>query len=233
MPLVPQVNLQVFDKWNIDFVKPINPPGQRIGVRYIISAIDYLLMWAEAQPVKDCNTKTAVKFIFEYILSRFGCPKILISDQGSHLLNNTIEALTEEFQVYHKKRTPYHTQENGTEAFNKILENALTKVCNMNRDDWDLRIPIVLWAYRTTCKNLTGTVTTTDTLATSPVAPPAASPVVPPVAASMPQKQRKSPRKQKTKEERSKNKQDKKPAKPFKPKKQSKQSPLRKKKRNK
>ena len=32
----------------------------------------------------------------------------------------------------------------------------MTKVCNANRDEWDLKIPAVLWAYHTTCKRLTG-----------------------------------------------------------------------------
>ena len=79
-----------------------------------------------------------------------------MSDHGSHFINRAVSVLTEELKIQHKKITPYHPQVNGTvEAFNKILEHALTKVCNANCNDWDLNIPVVLWEYHTTCKRLT------------------------------------------------------------------------------
>eukprot|EP00253_Pinus_taeda_P030377 PITA_30377 len=124
------MTLQPFEKWAIDFVAPIQPQGKKTGALYIITATEYLTQWAEAQPAKDCTgtSATTAKFLFEYVLTRFGCLKILMSDHGTHFLNEMISALMAEFQVYHLKITPYRQHANGrAEAFNKVLEDVLTK----------------------------------------------------------------------------------------------------------
>jgi hypothetical protein len=138
-------------------VGPINPPEKRSGARYIITAINYLMTLAESTLVKDCSAETTTHLLFEQVITIFGFPRILMSDQGTYFIKNIIRAMTEEFEDYNKKITPYHPQANGiVEAFNKILENVMTKICNVNRDDEDLKIPAILWAYRSTCKKLIG-----------------------------------------------------------------------------
>ena len=83
-------------------------------------------------PVKDCTAAIAVKFLFENVVTRFGFPKNLLSKKGMHFFNKMIVELATEFQIQHKNMTPYHPQENEmVEYFNKILDNALIKVCNV------------------------------------------------------------------------------------------------------
>jgi len=94
MSLVPQVTLRAFEKWAVDFMEAINPPRRRTGVRYIITTTKYLTRWAEGSSVRYCTTTIATKFLFENVVTRFGCPRILMSDQGRHFVNETITELT-------------------------------------------------------------------------------------------------------------------------------------------
>ena len=69
----------------------------------------------------------------------------------SHFINRTIASLTKQFRIEHQKSTSYHPQSNGAiEAFNKTPTRGITKICNIDKDDWDEKIHVVLWAYRMT-----------------------------------------------------------------------------------
>ena len=80
MPLVPEVTLKPFDKWEVDFMGPINPPGKRTRARYIITMTYYLTRWVEAAPVVDFIAAASSRFLFDNIVTWFGCPRILMRD---------------------------------------------------------------------------------------------------------------------------------------------------------
>ena len=74
----------------------------------------------------------------------------MISDQGTHFCNRTIEALMRKYGVTHKVSTPYHPQTNGqAEVSNREVKSILEKTVNPNRKDWSSRLDEALWAYRT------------------------------------------------------------------------------------
>ena len=93
MPLLPIIPSLTFETWTIDFIVPFPKQGKRKGARYIITVVEYVTKWAEADSVHSCTKEVATKFIYENIITRFECPLNLISDQGTHFINHTIETL--------------------------------------------------------------------------------------------------------------------------------------------
>ena len=96
-----------------------------------------------------------LKFLKENFFSRFGVPKVIISDGGSHFCNKPFENLLAKYGVKHKVATPYHPQTSGqVELANREIKTILMKVVNSNRKDWSLRLLDSLWAYRTAFKTI-------------------------------------------------------------------------------
>nr|GEV12066.1 reverse transcriptase domain-containing protein [Tanacetum cinerariifolium] len=84
---MPQNSIQVceiFDVWGIDFMGPF--PSSK-GNKYILVAVDYLLKWVEAKALPTNDARVVVKFL-KSLFSRFGTPKAIISDRGTHFCND-------------------------------------------------------------------------------------------------------------------------------------------------
>ncbi|XP_062118321.1 uncharacterized protein LOC133831932, partial [Humulus lupulus] len=104
MPLIPILVIEIFYCWGIDFMGPF---PSSFGYLYILLAINYVSKWVEAVPCRNNDNTTVVKFLKENVLSRFGTPRAIISDQGTHFCNYSFETLMKKYGVIHKVALPY------------------------------------------------------------------------------------------------------------------------------
>ena len=105
MPLNPILLVDLFDVWGIDFIGPFPSSFRYI---YILVGVDYVSKWVKAVPCRATDHRVVLKFLKENIFFRFGVPKAIISDGGSHFCNKPFETLLTKYGVKHKVATPYH-----------------------------------------------------------------------------------------------------------------------------
>ena len=154
MSLNPILVVELFDVWEIDFMGSF---PLTFGHSYILVGVDYVSKWVEAIACKHNDHKVVVKFLKENIFTRFGVPKAIISDGGTHFCNKIFNNLLARYGVKHKVATLYHPQTSRQmELANREIKNILMKVVNANCKDWALRLHDALWAYQTTFKTILG-----------------------------------------------------------------------------
>jgi 2-hydroxy-3-keto-5-methylthiopentenyl-1-phosphate phosphatase len=97
----------------MDYMGPF-PPSKKC--EYILVAVDYVSKCVEALPCKNAdniNSKRMFEEIIFITLQRFGVPKIVISDGGSHFIDKRFEQYLSRHEIRHNIATPYHPQTSG------------------------------------------------------------------------------------------------------------------------
>ncbi|GKC43093.1 reverse transcriptase domain-containing protein [Tanacetum coccineum] len=122
-----------------------------------VVAVDYVSKWVEAQALPTNDARVVVKFL-KRLFSRFGSPKALISDRGTHFCNSQLEKALQRYGVTHRFATPYHPQMSGqVEVTNQGIKRILKKTIENNKKEWSEKLDDVLWAFRIAYKTPIGT----------------------------------------------------------------------------
>uniref|UniRef100_A0A151UGD3 Pro-Pol polyprotein n=1 Tax=Cajanus cajan TaxID=3821 RepID=A0A151UGD3_CAJCA len=126
MPQQPMLFCEVFDVWGIDFMGPF---PVSFGFSYILLAVDYVSKWVEAKPTRTNDARVVMDFVRFHLFCRFRVPRAIVSDQGTHFCNRSMQALLKKYGVVHKISTPYHPQTNGqAEISNREIKRILEKI---------------------------------------------------------------------------------------------------------
>jgi len=146
---------QVFERMGMDLVGPL--PKTAKGNKYLLVMVDYLSKWAEAFPLPKDNAEAVAEKFVEEVICRFGAPKILLTDRGKQFTGKLMTEVNRLLGIRKDTTTAYHPQTDGlVERFNHTLIDMIAKFVAGHQKDWDIYIPYVLFAYRTSPQGSTG-----------------------------------------------------------------------------
>eukprot|EP00253_Pinus_taeda_P031142 PITA_31142 len=157
MPLVPIYVEAPFQQWGLDFIGEIHPPssGQH---RWILTATDYFTKWIEATPTRQANDSVIISFLENNILSIFGCPIKIITDNAQAFKSKIMINFCHQYHISLGHSTAYYPQGNGlAESSNKSLVRIIKKLLQENKKAWHLKLKYALWADRICTKRSIGT----------------------------------------------------------------------------
>ncbi|GJR13523.1 reverse transcriptase domain-containing protein [Tanacetum coccineum] len=144
---------EIFDVWGIDFMGPF--PSSH-GNKYILVAVDYLSKWVEAKALPTNDARVVVKFL-KSLFARFGTPRAIISDRGTHFCNDQFAKVMSKYGITHRLATAYHPQTSGqVEVSNRGLKRILKRAVGENHASWSDKLDDALWAFHTAFKTPIG-----------------------------------------------------------------------------
>ena len=121
-------------------------------------ATDYFTKWIKATLVRNATDVVIIKFLTENILSRFGCPRKLVTDNAQSFKSEKLINFCQNHNIILSQSTPYYPQGNGlAESSNKSIVRIIKKLFSQNKKNWDSKLVYTLWVDRVNNKKSIGT----------------------------------------------------------------------------
>ena len=116
------------------------------GKRFIAVIIDKLTRDVFTSTLTNKSAMSVTVSLNEFI-SRFGCLRELVTDQGTEFINQVIKEISNDFNIKHVQVKAYRPFANGlVELMNRVLMNILHIVALDNLDIWPKTLPITTMA---------------------------------------------------------------------------------------
>lgn len=130
-----------------DIMGPVVSSKRRFS--YILVVQDVYTKWIEICPLRRATGSTIKEAIEEFVINRWGTPKVIITDNGKEFNNKDVKSLLELTGMRQKTTPPYHPQANPTERVNRDLKAMLRAFVDADHRDWDLHLSAFRFAYNT------------------------------------------------------------------------------------
>ncbi|KAI9115306.1 hypothetical protein K1719_013625 [Acacia pycnantha] len=109
-----------FFKWGMDLLGPFKRAAGQL--RWLIVTVDYFTKWIEVDPVATITSPRVQKFLQKIIISRFGIPAEIVTDNGTQFIDKGFQKLVSDFHIQQHFASVEHTQSIGqAEATNKVI----------------------------------------------------------------------------------------------------------------
>ncbi|GFU98817.1 hypothetical protein TNCV_2308411 [Trichonephila clavipes] len=145
-----------FERIAFDILGPL-PRSSDGNNNNILVVMDYFTKWPEAYPIPDQEASIVAEVLVQHWISRFGVPLQLHSNQGRNFESAVCKRLCEIFSIDKTRTTALYPQSDGmVERFKRTILNSLSLLVSSNQQDWDMKLPFFLLAYRSAVNETTG-----------------------------------------------------------------------------
>ena len=129
-----------FAQWGSDIVGPF--PKVVRNKKYLLVCTNYFSKWVETEPLANIRDVGVKRFIWKNIVTWFGIPNVLISDNGVHFDSKVFMKYCFDMGIKNRYSTPAYPQGNGqAKTVNKVIVNGLKKRLKDAKGRWVEELP--------------------------------------------------------------------------------------------